>query len=249
MLVASAISQGYGSTTVLDGVDVTLGAGVHGLLGPNGAGKTTLLTTLATVAPPRSGRLVIDGTPVVGPASARRARRLIGYLPQPFAFSPAFTTHDFLHYVAWTKAVPHAKAVAAVREVVEQVGLGAKMGAKLGSLSGGMLQRVGIAQALVNRPRLLLLDEPTVGLDPEQRIEFRRLLKTLETTAVLLSTHLVEDVAASCSDVLVMTDGRIRFSGSVGELRKKADGSSDDASASDLDRAYLRIVRDSVCSG
>ncbi len=249
MLVASAISQGYGSTVVLDGVDVRLGAGVYGLLGPNGAGKTTLLTTLSTAVPPRSGRLVIDGVPITGPRTARHVRRTVGYLPQPFAFSPTFTMHDFLHYVAWTKGVPRAKAVVAVREVVEQVGLGAKMGAKLGSLSGGMLQRVGIAQALVNRPRLLLLDEPTVGLDPEQRIEFRRLLGTLEATTVLLSTHLVEDVAASCSDVLVMTDGRIRFAGSVGELREKADPSADDMVTTDLDRAYLRIVRDNACVG
>lgn len=249
MLVASAISQGYGSAIVLDGVDVGLDAGVYGLLGPNGAGKTTLLTTLATVAPPRSGCLVIDGTPITGPASARRARRTIGYLSQPFVFSPAFTIHDFLHYVAWSKGVPRAKAVVAVREVVEQVGLGDKMGAKLGSLSGGMLQRVGIAQALVNRPLLLLLDEPTVGLDPEQRIEFRRLLRGLEATTVLLSTHLVEDVAASCSDVLVMTDGRIRFAGTVGELRAKVGEAADDTSTSQLDRAYLQIVRGEAWGG
>lgn len=226
-------------------MDVNLTEGVYGLLGPNGAGKTTLLTTLATVAPPRSGDLTIDGIKVTGPKSARQARRVIGYLPQSFSFSPSFTVHDFLHYVAWTKDMPHAQAVVAVPEAIQQVGLGDRIGAKLGSLSGGMLQRVGIAQALVNRPRLLLLDEPTVGLDPEQRIEFRRLLDSLESTTVLLSTHLVEDVVASCAQVLVMNRGQIRFAGSVQNMKEMAgESSADDPSMSELDRAYLHIVRE-----
>ena len=235
------LSQGYGRKPVIDGLDLALGAGVFGLLGPNGAGKTTLLTTLATIAPPRAGGLWILGSPVTNARDARRARRHIGFLPQGFAFAPRFTVSDFLTYVAWIKEVPRTKTRASVDRVLDRVDLGDQATTRLGALSGGMLQRVGIASALVNDPAVVLLDEPTVGLDPEQRLSFRRLIGDLTDTTVLLSTHLVEDVAAMSSHVLVMAHGSITFSGAVDALHALGSAEPDEFT-SPLERGYLAAI-------
>ena len=165
----------------------------------------------------------------------------IGFLPQGFAFAPRFTVSDFLTYVAWIKEVPRTKTRAAVDRVLDRVDLGDQATTRLGALSGGMLQRVGIASALVNDPAVVLLDEPTVGLDPEQRLSFRRLIGDLTDTTVLLSTHLVEDVAAMSLHVLVMAHGSITFSGAVDALHALGSAEPDEFT-SPLERGYLAAI-------
>jgi ABC-2 type transport system ATP-binding protein len=187
--------RSFGKNKAVDGVSVELGPGVFGLLGPNGAGKTSLLRMLATVLPPSSGQIRLLDRDPRGPAARREIRRRLGYLPQNLGYYPSFTVVEFIEYFALLKEMPSAVIPKAVAVAVERVDLGAKAKAKLRTLSGGMLRRVGIAQAIVNEPDLLLLDEPTAGLDPEQRVQFRALLRSLgESATVIVSTHLVEDV-------------------------------------------------------
>ncbi|MBP2708165.1 ATP-binding cassette domain-containing protein [Microbispora sp. RL4-1S] len=238
----SDLRQGYGRRDVIRGLDLAVDAGVLGLLGPNGAGKTTLLRTLATVAPPREGLLKICGAPVRSERDARKVRRQIGYLPQDFGYFPAFTVEDFVHYCAWLRGVPKASADVAVNEAIECVNLADRRTAKLRSLSGGMLRRCGIAAAIVGFPRLILLDEPTAGLDPAQRLEFRALLRMLKRRglAVVISTHLVEDVAAVCDTVAVMSGGRLVFHGLPDELVRAA--VADAVGDTHIERGYMSVL-------
>ena len=199
------LTRRFGRTTAVAGVSLETGPGVFGLLGPNGAGKTTLLRMMATVIPPSSGKLrLLDRNPAShGPR--RDIRRRLGYLPQSLGYYPGFTVVEYVEYFALLKEMPPARVPGAVAAAIEHVGLGDKARSKLRTLSGGMLRRAGIAQAIVNEPELLLLDEPTAGLDPEQRVEFRRLLRDLgQRATVVVSTHLVEDVGAACSQVALM---------------------------------------------
>lgn len=206
-------------TVALDAVDLTFGTGVHGLLGPNGAGKTSLIRVLATVAAPTRGRVELLGRDISEHRERSAVRRRLGYLPQEFGYYPGFTVREFVSYIAWLKEMPATGVPDAVVRAVDRVGLMDRIDAKIKTLSGGMVRRVGIAQAVVNDPDLLLLDEPTAGLDPEQRVEFRRLLRDLGTAAtVIVSTHLVEDVAAACSEVTLLESGRVAFRGTTTEL-------------------------------
>ena len=234
----SDLTRRFGRTQAVAGVTLATGPGVFGLLGPNGAGKTTLLRMLATVIPPSSGRLRLLGRDpgVYGPR--REIRRRLGYLPQNLGYYPGFTVVEFVEYFALLKDMPAGRVPSAVATAVERVGLGDKARAKLRTLSGGMLRRVGIAQAIVNQPELLLLDEPTAGLDPEQRVAFRALLRELgQHATVIVSTHLVEDVGAACSQVGLMDQGKLVFHGTPGELTARAEGT---AAAGDapLERGY-----------
>ena len=179
LLLAEHISQGYGSRTILDDISIELTAGTTALLGPNGAGKTTLLRTLATVQPLRGGHLVISGHDVNSEKDARAARRSLGYLPQNFGYDPAMSVFDFVLYGAWARGVTRKNRVEDTREALDYVGLADRAQDKMKRLSGGMRQRAGIAWSIVGRPAIALLDEPTVGLDPEQRIYFRELLRGL----------------------------------------------------------------------
>ncbi|WIM96348.1 ABC transporter ATP-binding protein [Actinoplanes oblitus] len=231
-----------GRHLAVDGLDLTLGTGVHGLLGPNGAGKTTLMRALATVLEPAGGKLTLLGESVDGRADLRRIRRGLGYLPQQFGFYPRFTVREFVEYMAWLKEMPKATVPGAVQRAIERVGLADRAGARLKTLSGGMLRRVGIAQAIVNDPALLLLDEPTVGLDPEQRLDFRELLRDLGVdSCVLVSTHLVEDVVAACGDVVMINQGRLVFQGTPDDL--VAQGGDGDAGDSPAERGYSALLR------
>ena len=238
----SDLTRRFGRTQAVAGVTLAAGPGVFGLLGPNGAGKTSLLRMLATVIPPSSGRLRLLGRnpSVYGPR--REIRRRLGYLPQNLGYYPGFTVVEFVEYFALLKDMPAGRVPGAVAAAVEQVGLGDKARAKLRTLSGGMLRRVGIAQAIVNQPELLLLDEPTAGLDPEQRVAFRALLRELgQRATVIVSTHLVEDVGAACSQVALMDQGRLVFHGTPGELTARAEGT---AAAGDapLERGYSAVL-------
>ncbi len=229
----------------VDGLDLSLGTGVHGLLGPNGAGKTTLIRALATVLRPAGGSLELLGEPVGGMGGQHRElRRRIGYLPQEFGYYKRFTVREFVEYMAWLKEVPDREIPGAVQRAVERVGLADRADSRMKTLSGGMVRRVGIAQAIVNDPAILLLDEPTVGLDPAQRLRFRELLQELGSDAcVVVSTHLVEDVAAACTDVVLFAEGRLRFQGTPDGLA--AAGGPGHVGDSPLERGYSALLLDS----
>ena len=231
-----------GRHLAVDGLDLALGTGVHGLLGPNGAGKTTLMRALATVVKPAGGRLTLLGQAADGHTDLRRVRRGIGYLPQQFGFYPRFTVREFVEYMAWLKEMPKDAIPGAVQRAIDRVGLSAKANARMKTLSGGMQRRAGIAQAIVNDPEVLLLDEPTVGLDPEQRLDFRELIRDLGVNScVLVSTHLVEDVAVACSDVVLINEGRLVFQGTPDEL--VAYGDQGGAGDSPAERGYSSLLR------
>ncbi|PZG01856.1 ABC transporter ATP-binding protein [Micromonospora deserti] len=231
-----------GRHLAVDGLDLALGAGVHGLLGPNGAGKTTLMRALATVLKPAGGRLALLGESVDSRADLRRVRRGLGYLPQQFGFYPRFTVREFVEYMAWLKEMPKTAVPGAAQRAIERVGLTAKADARMKALSGGMLRRAGIAQAIVNDPQVLLVDEPTVGLDPEQRLDFRELLRDVGVdSCVLVSTHLVEDVVAACTDVVMVNEGRLVYQGTPDDL--VAQGSEGDPGDSPAERGYSALLR------
>ncbi|MFJ8730130.1 ABC transporter ATP-binding protein [Streptomyces bauhiniae] len=230
-------------TVALDSVDLELGTGVHGLLGPNGAGKTSLIRVLATVARPSGGSVELLGRDSADQRERSEIRRQLGYLPQEFGYYPAFTVREFVAYVAWLKEVPADRVPAAVERAVRRVGLADRADAKMRTLSGGMVRRVGIAQAVVNDPSLLLLDEPTAGLDPEQRVEFRELLRELGTSAtVVVSTHLVEDVAAACTEVTLLDAGRIAYQGTPASLTRLGE-TSDGPGDHPIERGYTAALR------
>src|SRR5487761_557321 len=231
------LTRRFGRNHAVAGVNLEAGPGVYGLLGPNGAGKTTLLRMMATVIPPSSGRMRLLGRDPGGYGPRQEIRRRLGYLPQNLGYYPGFTVTEFVEYFALLKEVPPGRVRQAAATAIERVDLGGRAGAKLRTLSGGMLRRAGIAQAIVNEPELLLLDEPTAGLDPEQRAAFRALLRDLgERATVIVSTHLVEDVGAACSEVALMDAGRIVFHGTPTELASAATGS--DSGDSPLERGY-----------
>jgi ABC-type multidrug transport system ATPase subunit len=236
------LTRRFGRTQAVASVDLDLGPGVFGLLGPNGAGKTSLLRMLATVIPPSSGTLRLLGRDPGSYPQRRQIRRRLGYLPQDLGYYPGFTVAEFVEYFALLKEMPPSRVPAAVATAVERTGLGDKARAKLRTLSGGMLRRAGIAQAIVNEPELLLLDEPTAGLDPEQRVTFRALLRDLgQRATVVVSTHLVEDVGAACSQVALMDQGKIVFCGTPEELTARADG-TDAAGDAPLERGYSAVL-------
>ncbi|MER5463126.1 ABC transporter ATP-binding protein [Streptomyces sp. NPDC002668] len=216
----------YRSFRALAGVSFTLGPGVTGLLGPNGAGKTTLLRTLATAALPDGGDISVLGMDPRTPEGRLGIRRRLGYLPQDPGFHPAFTAFEFVDYVAILKELTdRAARHREVLRVLDAVGLPGRRGKKIKQLSGGMRQRVALAAALVGDPEFLILDEPTVGLDPEQRLRFRELIADLgDGRTVLLSTHQTEDVAALCRRVVVLDHGTVKFDGEPPALAAVAAG-------------------------
>jgi ABC-2 type transport system ATP-binding protein len=222
----SGVYKRYGSVHALDGVDFELAEGITGLLGPNGAGKTTLLRCLATVLAPDSGTIDMFGYDPNRTSDRIEIRRRLGYMPQEPGFYRSFTCFDFLDYLAILKEhVDPASRHSEVREALSRTGLEEKSTVKVRKLSGGMRRRLALAQALIGSPSLLVLDEPTAGLDPEQRFRFRELISDLaESRTVLLSTHQTEDVAALCDRVLVMDDGRILYDGTPRELAQVAAG-------------------------
>jgi ABC-type multidrug transport system ATPase subunit len=236
------VTRRFSRNLAVAGVDLETGPGVFGLLGPNGAGKTTLLRMMATVITPSAGTLRLLGRDPGSYGPRREIRRRLGYLPQNIGYYPGFTVAEFVEYFALLKEMPPARIPAAVAAAVERVDLGGKARAKLRTLSGGMLRRVGIAQALVNQPDLLLLDEPTAGLDPEQRMAFRGLLRDLgQRVTVIVSTHLVEDVGAACREVALMDTGRIVFHGTPDELIARGEGSGA-AGDAPLERGYSAVL-------
>jgi ABC-2 type transport system ATP-binding protein len=207
----------------VDGITMRLGTGLVGLLGPNGAGKSSLMRIAATVTRPTSGRLLFDGTDAV--AKPGLLRRHLGYLPQDFGVYPHLSGREFLSYLAAVKGMPARASRARIGELLDLLDLAGAGRRPLGSYSGGMLRRVGIAQALLADPGVLIVDEPTAGLDPEQRVAFRNLLSDLAADRiVLLSTHIVSDIESVASDIAIMAGGRLRLRGSPQDLLRQAEG-------------------------
>lgn len=216
-LTITNLTKEFGKQQAVNTVSYTLTSGVYGLLGVNGAGKTTLMRMLTTLLKPTSGEILWNGADIFRMGSAYRD--LLGYLPQEFGFYPDFTVQEYLHYMASLKGIRAVDAKRIVAERLKQVGLYAARNKKMKKLSGGMKRRAGIAQAMLNDPQILILDEPTAGLDPNERIRFRNLLSELSADRiVLISTHIVSDVEYIAGNILLMKDGQILQSGSPEDL-------------------------------
>ncbi len=229
------LTRRFGRTVALDQVSLELRPGITGVLGPNGAGKTTLLSILATVASPDAGRLTVLGYDPADRQERRQIRRSLGYLPQELGYHRHFTAAAFLDYVAILKEITDRRERhEQIARALAETGLGPVAGKRIRTLSGGMRRRLGLAQALLGEPTLLVLDEPAAGLDPEQRLRFREMLSGLPTDRlVVLSTHQVDDVTAICSSVVVLLSGQVRFTGTAAELAKLAAGKVWTAAARD----------------
>ncbi len=217
--------QYRGGKLALKGVSLDIGKGMFGLLGPNGAGKTSLIKILATLLKPTAGSIQIDGLDLE--KNRKQIRKQIGYLPQEFTSFPKLTAREFLDYVARLKGIRSRKARASlIDNVLENVGLSDARDRRADKLSGGMKRRLGIAQSLIGGPRILIIDEPTVGLDPEERVRFRNLLSDLtrEEKIILLSTHIVGDISSTCARIALLDEGQVVFSGPPGELVERTRG-------------------------
>ena len=216
-LKLTELTKTFGSVNAVDHVSCTLGRGVYGLLGVNGAGKTTLMRMLTTLVKPTSGAITLDGKDIF--RLDRSYRNLLGYLPQEFGVYPEFTVQDYLLYIASIKGLRPGAAKERVKALLHQVGLTKARNKKMKTLSGGMKRRAGIAQAMLNDPKILILDEPTAGLDPNERIRFRNLISELASDRiVLLSTHIVSDIESIADEILLMKDGTITTSGTAEDL-------------------------------
>jgi ABC-2 type transport system ATP-binding protein len=221
-----ALSRSYGPVRALDAVDMTWQRGITGLLGPNGAGKSTLLSILATVGEPDTGAVSVFGLDPVDHADRLVIRRQLGYLPQELGYHRHFTVGAFLDYIAILKEiVDRRRRAEEVARVLAAVDMQRMARRRIRALSGGFRQRLAIAQALLGRPQLLVLDEPTAGLDTEQRLRFRELLSGLPGDPVIvLSTHQVDDITAICPRVIVLLNGAVRFAGTPAALAESAAG-------------------------
>ena len=215
-LIIDRVSKQYKNKIAVDRISIKLQKGVYGLLGANGAGKTTLMRMICGILKPESGTISFDGMDV----SEENYRAILGYLPQDFGYYPEFTGMDFLLYMAALKGIGKAQAKRKSNELLQLVSLQDVAKKKIKTYSGGMKQRLGIAQALLNQPKVLILDEPTAGLDPKERVRLRNLIKDWgKENIILLSTHIVSDIEHIAGDVLMMKDGQLIFSGCLEETK------------------------------
>lgn len=222
-LTLENISKLYGDTIALEHINLTLEHGIYGLLGPNGAGKTTLMRVMADLLVPSTGRVLLDGQDISVMGAAFRKK--LGYLPQDFGVYPNFTAEQFLLYIARLKGLSKFEAKQQTDKLLRLVGLEDKSRKKLKGFSGGQHQRVGIAQALLGDPEILILDEPTAGLDPEERIRFRGIISNLsQQKIVLLSTHIVSDLEAVANEVILLQKGNVLAVKKPHELLEQLNG-------------------------
>lgn len=222
-LLLDNLCKDFGGNTAVAGITAVLEPGIYGLLGANGAGKTTLLRMICGVLKPTAGQVRLDGIPIDALGAAYRDK--LGYLPQEFVGYPQYSARDFLLYMAVLKGMTRSQAVPKIQDLLSMVRLQEVANKKLRAFSGGMRRRLGIAQALLNDPDILILDEPTAGLDPKERVHFRNILEGYaQQKIVLLSTHIVSDLEAIAHKVFLMKDGRFQTQGSVSELLQQAKG-------------------------
>ena len=217
------LTKKFGSKTAVNHLNITLTNGVYGLLGANGAGKTTFMRLLCNIQTPTSGKIVLNDKNIVG--LNEKYRGLLGYLPQHFGYYPDFTALDFLLYVSALKGLNEKNAKKKSKELLEAVGLSAESKHKIKTFSGGMKQRLGIAQAMLGDPHILILDEPTAGLDPKERVRFRNLISAFaKNRIVILSTHIVSDAEFIAEEIIMMKSGQIVHFGKPQEITAEIDG-------------------------
>lgn len=217
------LTKKFGSKTAVNDLNITLSNGVYGLLGANGAGKTTFMRLLCNIQNPTSGKVLLNGKNIAG--LGEQYRNLLGYLPQNFGYYPDFTALDFLLYVATLKGLNERTARKKSKDFLEAVALSAESNHKIKTFSGGMKQRLGIAQAMLNDPRILILDEPTAGLDPKERVRFRNLISAFsKDRIVILSTHIVSDVEFIAEEIVMMKSGQIVHFGKPQEITSEING-------------------------
>ncbi len=227
MIEINGLTKTYkGNVHALQGIDLDIGTGMFGLLGPNGAGKTTLMRILAGLLRPTSGRITVFGNDISTAGGKQATKTILGYLPQELGLYPNLNAREFLDYVAILKGITDSAARRRqIDELLDLVRLTDAAGRRLKTYSGGMKQRVGIAQALLGQPRLLIVDEPTAGLDPEERVRLRNMLSEVaRRSTVILSTHIIEDISQSCNALAIIQKGRVLFQGSPHDLIREAQG-------------------------
>mgnify|MGYP000426653341 FL=1 len=221
-IVINNLSKNYGKKSALKNVSVTIHSGMYGLLGRNGAGKTSLMRILATLSVPSSGEISMNGIPI---KETTKIREIVGYLPQDFSFYRNMSVYGAMDYLGLLSNIPDKVRKERISALLEQVNLKENVRTKVKALSGGMKRRLGIAQALLHNPQILIVDEPTAGLDPEERIRFRNLLSEFaEDRIVIFSTHNSSDVESSCENIGVLDNGRMVWNGAAEELVKQAEG-------------------------
>ncbi len=222
-LKTCGLTKQFGSKTAVKDLNITLTNGVYGLLGANGAGKTTLMRLLCNLQAPTSGQIFLGGKNIAG--LGERYRALLGYLPQHFGYYPDFSALDFLFYVSALKGLEEKAVRKKSKELLEAVGLSREAKQKIKTFSGGMKQRLGIAQAMLNDPHILILDEPTAGLDPKERVRFRNLISAFsKDRIVILSTHIVSDVEFVAEDIIMMKAGQVLHFGNPQKIVSEIDG-------------------------
>ena len=232
------VNKYYGSKQALKDIDLTITQGMFGLLGRNGAGKTTLMKVIATLLPASSGKVEVCGVPV---QSAGKVREMIGYLPQDFSMYGNMTVYEAMDYLGVLSGLSKKERKERIPELLERVNLQNNHRTRVKAMSGGMRRRLGIAQAILHNPKVLIVDEPTAGLDPEERVRFRKLLcEIAEERIVILSTHIVGDIEATCEKIAIMDEGEIIFQGTVLELLELAEGN---VYTADISRMELETVK------
>ena len=234
MLTVADVTKKYGSFTAIENISIDLSNGMYGLLAPNGAGKTTLIKMISTLLEPTSGEILLDGMEIRNMGADYRT--LLGYLPQHFGYYRGNTPVQYLDYLAALKGMDKRGLKERIQDVLTQVGLQDSMTTKMKKFSGGMIQRVGIAQAILNDPKILILDEPTAGLDPKERVRFRNIISALsKEKIVILSTHIVSDIESIANRVVMIKDKHLHKNDTVASICGELDGSIFETSVSNND--------------
>lgn len=239
-IILQDVCKNYGQKTAIDHINLTIPQGMFGLLGRNGAGKTTLMKMLVTLLPPDHGKITVCGTDI---KNRKKIRDMVGYLPQDFSMYGNMTAYEAMDYLGVLSGLDKRQRKERISTLLEKVNLGENHRTKVKAMSGGMKRRLGIAQALLDDPQVLVVDEPTAGLDPEERVRFRNILSDIaDTRIVILSTHIVGDIEATCENIAVLDKGTLKFTGTVEEILERTAGKVYKAEVSKIE---LEKIKDS----